>query len=454
MRRREVALARYDFPLKHYVCALLMWCAGVAQAAIPSLLSELMQNHRRLVVLSETAAPHLLGEARRAGHYLFVRNQHLIRDITHEVQFGPVGAKLAVSTSSQRYRELTREADAAVKLEGDQLALRAPLQALVQADFLHGLDREDIRRRLNAIGDVRRRFGADVDEAARAATTAARKPARPLWDAYVKSLTADFSAERVISRLDEDIFTLPPDTGDFSEAAARARFLEWDGTELPARTVLLTFDDGPHATHTPRVLDILKAHSVHAIFFMVGRNLGTVQDGVAVPGSNLDIVKRMVAEGHAVGNHSFTHPVLPKLSNERLAREIADTQLLLNAMAPAAVTPSDRTARTRTLRFPFGARNDRVLAEIDGRRLRSVMWNVDSLDWADPVPESIVQRVLREVERDERGIILMHDIQARTVDALPRIIVGLKLRGYTFLRWDGTRIAPEAAPEADVKSGR
>ena len=426
--------------------------ASLAQAAIPSLVSELVQNHRRLVVLAETAAPHMQGEARRAGHYLFVRNQHLIRDITHEVQSGPAGVNFAPGTPSQRYREFVREADATVKVEGDQFALRAPLQALVQAEFLQGIDREDIRRRLTAIGDVRRRFGADVEEGVHSANTTARKPLRPLWDAYVKSLTADISAERVISRLDEDIFSAPPDSSDFTEAAARARFLEWDGTELPPRTVLLTFDDGPHATHTPRVLDILKAHQVHAIFFMVGRNLGTVQDGVAVPGSNTDIVKRMVAEGHAVGNHSFTHPVLPKLNNERLAREIADTQLLLNAMTPAAATPAERTARTRTLRFPFGARNDRVLAEIDGRRLRSVMWNVDSLDWADPIPESIVQRVLREVERDGRGIILMHDIQARAVDALPRIITELKQRGFTFLRWDGLRIATDAVPEADAKA--
>ena len=423
--------------LTRAVALLLCLAAGVAQATLSAIVNELVQNQRRLVVLSELSPQHLRGEARRAGHYLFVRNQNLVRELAHEVHSGSVG------TVSQRYREFTREVEVAARVEGDQLALRAPLRALVQGDFLPAADRDDARRRLTLIGNIRRRFGADVEEAALRAP-AAPKPARPLWDAYVKALSGEVSAEQVISRLDTEIFGVFPDAGDFSEAAARARFLEWDGSELPSRTVLLTFDDGPHAANTPRVLDILNAHNVHAIFFMVGRNLGVVRDGAAVPGANHDIVKRMVSEGHAVGNHSYSHPVLPKLDNEHLRREIEDTQLLLNAMAPSA--------RTRTLRFPFGARNDRVLAEVDGHRLRSVMWNVDSLDWADPIPESIVQRVLREVEKEGHAIILMHDIQARTVDALPRIITALKQRGYAFLRWDGTRLAVESAAESSSKT--
>ena len=206
--------------------------------------------------------------------------------------------------------------------------------------------------------------------------------------------------------------------------------------------MLLTFDDGPYPSNTPRVLDILQANGVHAVFYMVGRNLGSLQAGKPVPGANADLVRRMVAEGHAVGNHSYSHPVLPKLDSAHLRHEVEDTQRLLEAMAPPG------PARTGTLRPPFGARNDRVLAEIDSHRLRSVMWNIDSLDWADPVPESIVQRVLREVEKEGGGIILMHDIHARTADALPRIITGLKQRGYAFVRWDGARLTRDGVSES------
>lgn len=426
--------------MRHLLAIAWLSCAGLAQAAISSIANELVQNHRRLVVLSETAPAHLRGEARRAGHYLFVRNQHLIRDLVQAVQSGNAG------TVTLNYREFTQQAELAARAEGDQLVLRAPLQALLGAGFLQGGDLDDVQRRLRAVGDIRRRFGADVEEAALQAGASAGKVPRPLWDAYVRTLTSEFSAERIIARLDDEIFGVFPDTGDFSEAAARARFLEWDGTELPPRTVLLTFDDGPHATYTPRVLDILKAHGLHAIFFMVGRNLGVMRDTAPAPGANLELVRRVVAEGHAVGNHSYSHPVLPKLDNEHLRREVEDTQRLIETMAPPGAS------RTRTMRPPFGARNDRVLAEIDGQRLRSVMWNIDSLDWADPIPESIVRRVVREIEKEGSGIILMHDIQARAVDALPRIITELKQRGYAFLRWDGARLVREAVVEGNSKA--
>ena len=426
------------------LCCVVSCVTNAAHAAIPGIVAELMQNYRRVVVLAEAAPPHLQGEARRAGHYLFVRNQHVQADLLREVRAsgasgvsGAGGADVAL-----RYREFAREVAQNAKLEGDQLAFRAAFQILLEARVLAAADADDARRRLQAIGDIRRRFGADVpDESGPVKTGAARTP-RPLWDAYVRAIAAETPIERVLDRLDAQLFSAVPPGEDVSEAAARARFLEWEGTELPPRSVLLTFDDGPHATHTPRVLDILKAHNVHAIFYMVGRNLGIVHNGVAVPGANAALVRRLVEEGHAVGNHSYSHPILTRLDNEHLKREIESTQLLVDAMV------SSNTQRTRTLRPPYGARNDRVLAFMDSERLRSAMWNIDSMDWADPVPESITRRVLREVEREGRGIILMHDIQARAVDALPTIISRLKQQGYTFLRWDGARLAQETEPPA------
>lgn len=422
------------------LCCVISCVTSVTHAAIPGIVAELMQNYRRVVVLAEAAPPHLQGEARRAGHYLFVRNQHLQADLLREVRAS--GASGAGGTDvALRYREFAREVALNAKLEGDQLAFHAAFQILLEARVLAMADADDARRRLQSIGDVRRRFGADVPDASVPVKSGAARTPRPLWDAYVRTISAETPIGRVLDRLDAQLFGAVPPGEDVSEAAARARFLEWEGTELPPRTVLLTFDDGPHATHTPRVLDILKAHNVHAIFYMVGRNLGIVHNGVAVPGGNAAIVRRMVEEGHAVGNHTYSHPLLTRLDNEQLKREIENTQLLIDTMAFAA---TGNTPRTRTLRPPYGARNDRVLAFMDSERLRSAMWNIDSMDWADPVPESITRRVLREVEREGRGIILMHDIQARAVDALPAIISRLKQQGYTFLHWDGAHLAPQA----------
>jgi peptidoglycan/xylan/chitin deacetylase (PgdA/CDA1 family) len=229
-----------------------------------------------------------------------------------------------------------------------------------------------------------------------------------------------------------------------TEAAARARVLEWNGEELLGKTVLLTFDDGPHATHTPAILDILKGEGLHAVFFQIGRNLGEVKDGVALPGEHRRILARLVQEGHAVGNHSFTHPVLPRLNRQSVAREIADTQLLIDAMVP------DEKGRTGEFRPPYGARDEKVLAQIDEHHLRSVVWNIDSEDWADPSPQSIAHRVVQEAEKADRGIVLMHDLHARTVEALPIVIRELKQRGFRFARWNGQKLVVDAVTAADA----
>src|SRR5262249_18334784 len=86
---------------------------------------------------------------------------------------------------------------------------------------------------------------------------------------------------------------------------------------------------------------------------------------------------------------------------------------------------------------PYGARNEQVLKTAASLGMKTVLWNVDSQDWADPVPQSIANRVVNQVERQKHGIILFHDIHERTTEALPLVIAELQKRGYTFLPWDG-----------------
>ena len=91
-----------------------------------------------------------------------------------------------------------------------------------------------------------------------------------------------------------------------------------------------------------------------------------------------------------------------------------------------------------------GARNDLVLAEVTARGLRSVLWNIDSRDWADPLPRSVAHRVIEETLREGRGIILFHDIHSRAVDALPVVIEELQKRGFQFARFEqGKLVAGE-----------
>ena len=144
--------------------------------------------------------------------------------------------------------------------------------------------------------------------------------------------------------------------------------------------------------------------------------------------------------GHTIANHTYTHPLLPKLTAAQVDDEIDQTQALLVAIAPQG-------GRAPLFRPPYGARNPLVLAEAADRGLRSVVWNIDSRDWADPIPQSIVQRVLDDATREGRGIVLMHDIHGRTVQALPRIIEGLTQRGFRFAYWGGTGLKVDAGGE-------
>lgn len=233
-----------------------------------------------------------------------------------------------------------------------------------------------------------------------------------------------------------------PETGD-----ADAREV-W-GRSLPPKTVVLTFDDGPHPRFTDEILDILARYDAPGIFFQLGRNLGAVDaQGQVHPGAQQAVAKRVLAAGHVLANHSFSHGLMAKMSDEAVQQEAAHTEALLNA-----------TGRPQSLlfRFPYGARTASGLQTVEALKLRSMMWNIDSLDWADPVPKSIAQRVLTEVDKHQRGVILFHDIHGRTAQALPLVLDQLVADGYRFATWrDGhfvTGTPRSAAPGAALPTG-
>jgi peptidoglycan/xylan/chitin deacetylase (PgdA/CDA1 family) len=416
--------------------ALLMLAAG-AQADTGAAVKEMIENQRRILILREAANREEQSEARRAGQYLFFRNRELghklVGEITGSAQEMP-----------ERYREMTRALDDDVYVDEDRLIFRSALEEL--AKTLPPIERRDAERRLEGLAELRRTLGADFESAFQRVPLKPGRVQSARWVAYVDRIAQIKTAKQILEELDQELVAAAESPWEMTdtEAAARARVLEWNGEELPEQMVLLTFDDGPHATHTPAILDILKEEGVHAVFFQIGRNLGEVNNGVAVPGDHQWIVSRIVREGHAVGNHSFTHPVLPKLNRQDVAREISDTQQLIEAMVPTG------NGRTGEFRPPYGARNDKVFAQIDEHHLRSVVWNIDSEDWADPLPGSIAHRVVQEAEKAGRGIVLMHDIHARTVEALPIVIRELRQRGFRFARWNGQKLIADSVSATDA----
>ena len=177
--------------------------------------------------------------------------------------------------------------------------------------------------------------------------------------------------------------------------------------------IALTFDDGPHPLHTPRLLASLAAHRVRATFFVIGEN------AQAHPG----ILKRAVAEGHEIGNHSWSHPNFTVTPDETVHTELRRTACLIQSTTGIA---------PRLVRPPFGesTRSQRQWVR-ETLQNELVRWSVDPRDWMQPGGAAIRQRVVEGA--CSGSIILLHDVQPQTVEAVPAIIGELLARGFQFV---------------------
>ncbi|SDE08264.1 Peptidoglycan/xylan/chitin deacetylase, PgdA/CDA1 family [Paenibacillus sp. UNCCL117] len=187
---------------------------------------------------------------------------------------------------------------------------------------------------------------------------------------------------------------------------------------LAGKRVALTFDDGPDAKYTPAVLDILKEHGVKATFFVVGDQVD----------KHPDILKRILDEGHAIGNHSLSHANFSKLTDEQMDREIEEADRRLLRIAGDV---------PRLFRAPYGAAPDRLKERLKAADRTLVGWTVDTRDWAGTSPSEIMALVRKQTKPG--GIILMHSFGGRkgdlsnTLEALPKVIDYLKTEGYALV---------------------
>lgn len=175
----------------------------------------------------------------------------------------------------------------------------------------------------------------------------------------------------------------------------------------------ITFDDGPHAQNTPRLLDILRARNIKSTFFVVGRNVDLY------PG----ITRQIVAEGHEIASHTYTHRLLTKLSDDQVRQELDKTR---DAIVKAT------GVQPRVMRPPYGALLQRQREWVHAEYgYPTILWSVDPNDWQRPGPSAICARILTQTTAG--GIILAHDIHAGTVDAMPATLDGLLRKGFKFV---------------------
>lgn len=184
------------------------------------------------------------------------------------------------------------------------------------------------------------------------------------------------------------------------------------------REIALTFDDAPDDHFTPQILDVLKQEGVKATFFVVGNRVE----------AHPDIVQRIVQEGHILGNHSYSHANLPKLSDAEFREEITKTDELIRKFA--GYTPT-------LVRPPYGNVSEAQIQWLASQHKKIIYWNVDSLDWKNLDAEQVRTNVLAHVHPG--SIILQHaaggtgEDLTGTVQALPAIIHKLREDGVKLV---------------------
>lgn len=196
--------------------------------------------------------------------------------------------------------------------------------------------------------------------------------------------------------------------------------------DVQPKELILTFDDGPDTDLTPQVLDILKAVDAKVMFFPLGPKVRL----------NPTVIYREAIEGHAIGSHSLTH------------RCLANNALCTKANNGVALTADEAVAEIRGghqavydvlgfvdpfFRFPYGESDAGLVTYLADRQVAQMYWSIDSTDWKAQTNEDLLKNVLAQVDKNQRGIVLFHDVHRRSLEILPDFLRAIYDRGYTLV---------------------
>ena len=199
----------------------------------------------------------------------------------------------------------------------------------------------------------------------------------------------------------------------------RSSFLHKGSSEV--KQVALTFDDGPDVRYTPVILDILREHRVPATFFLIGSQIE----------HHPAVVERILAEGHVIANHSWSHPNFTQLAPPDVRREIQRTETAIFDLTGK---------RTALFRPPYGKLTEENVQTLVSLGYKQIYWSTDSQDWDAKDPDQLLINILPDIGRG--SIVVMHSAGGRnqnldaTVAALPDLIHTLRVQGYRFVTVD------------------
>jgi len=179
------------------------------------------------------------------------------------------------------------------------------------------------------------------------------------------------------------------------------------------KLIALTFDDGPNAITTPKILSILKKYEIKAVFFCTGKQLE----------NNLSLAQRIADEGHIIGNHTFNHNQLfPFYSVKKMSLEIEKCGKIIEKI--------NQKNTEKFFRPPFGVTNPNLRKALKNKGYRVIGWNIRSLDTVISSPDRLLNYVMNKITSG--SIILFHDTKPQTVDILEKLIISSKEKGYDF----------------------
>ena len=180
------------------------------------------------------------------------------------------------------------------------------------------------------------------------------------------------------------------------------------------KRIALSFDDGPHPTLTPHILNILDKYNITATFFMIGCNVENYPD----------VAKAVYQRGHEIGNHTFSHPHMKSLTQEMLRNEVLKTEQILK---------QNGISRPKLFRPPEGFRSTEQVNTLRSLGYQTIIWSLDTHDWQGRAAGEIVSSVLSGVQGGD--ILLFHDytLKQNTITALEQLIPKLLKDGYEFV---------------------
>ena len=415
---------------------------------LPENLEAIVARYRKTIVLLEDDASLSDTDRERAsliGKIIFQENHEAIsalsRGFTEEIaQAGDFSSPLPKTTKFLDLIETQQDLH-----DADKLSFREALTDI--ADALSATKstaprKVELETRVDddrkALAEIQSLYEKELDKIFGRFDTRGMPVRREAWERYVAYLRTKYKRDEILKSY-ESIATRIKAI-DKQAAQHRDNDLEIYGTSLPPKTIVLTFDDGPHPRYTDRILEILKKNRIKSVFFQLGSNVGAMKENKIQPTKASAATRRLVEAGFTIGSHAFSHNQLPAMTDREVALEIEQTNRMLENVT---------NVPTVLFRPPYGDKDPKVNAAIQAHKMRNILWSIDSRDWADPVAKSIANRVIGEARKLNRGIVLLHDIHERTIDALPSIIETLRKDGFRFLSWNGDAFAEDLTQITD-----